>query len=98
MVKNKSIKHEIWSKKIALQIAKKEHIVLTPEHWEIIFLIRKCYIKFNVILPTRMLIQIIKKKIGIKQSHNQYLLSLFPKGIMKQANKIAGLPKSNICL
>ena len=87
-----------WNVSTAMKIAQKENIILTIKHWEIIFIIREYYDKFKIIPPSRMLLKIMKEKIGIKNSNSQYLLSLFPKGISKQANKIAGLPKSNICL
>ncbi|CAL4322866.1 TusE/DsrC/DsvC family sulfur relay protein [Buchnera aphidicola] len=87
-----------WNKNTAIKIAKKESIILTSEHWEIIYLLRECYKKFKIIPKNRVLLQLIKEKTMIKDINNRYLLKLFPKGIMKQANKIAGLPKSNICL
>lgn len=94
--KNKILK--IWNTNIALKIAQLENITMTNNHWEIIYLIRNLYITCNIIPPNRMLLKIIKNKLGIEKSNNKYLLSLFPKGLVKQANKIAGLPKTNICL
>ncbi|CAL4322733.1 Sulfurtransferase TusE [Buchnera aphidicola (Pterocallis alni)] len=94
--KNKILK--IWNTNIALKIAQLENITMTNNHWEIIHLIRNLYITYNIIPPNRMLLKIIKKKLGIEKSNNKYLLSLFPKGLVQQANKIAGLPKTNICL
>ncbi|WP_343128095.1 TusE/DsrC/DsvC family sulfur relay protein [Buchnera aphidicola (Takecallis taiwana)] len=88
----------IWNTKIAQKIAQKESIILTDAHWEIIYFIRLCYKKFHVIPPNRMLLKLMTKKFDIKKCNNKYLLSLFPKGINKQANIIAGLPRSNICL
>ncbi|CAL4043287.1 Sulfurtransferase TusE [Buchnera aphidicola (Takecallis arundicolens)] len=90
--------HKKWNIKIAQNIAQQESIILTDQHWEIINFIRLCYNKFNIIPPNRMLLKLMQKKFEIEKCNNTYLLSLFPKGINKQANKIAGLPKSNICL
>ncbi|MCW5197148.1 TusE/DsrC/DsvC family sulfur relay protein [Buchnera aphidicola] len=87
-----------WNTKYALKIAKKENIIMTENHWEIIYLIRKIYFKYNINPTNRILLKIIKKEIGNNKSNNLYLLSLFPHGIIKQANKIAGLPTSTICL
>lgn len=95
---NHKINNNNWNILIAIKIAKHESIKMTYKHWEIIYCIRSFYIKFKINVPNRILLKIIKKKIGIKKSNNQYLLSLFPKGIIKQASKIAGLPKSKICL
>lgn len=87
-----------WNVKIAQNIAQEESIILTSHHWEIINFIRLCYNKFNIIPPNRMLLKLMRNTFEIDKCNNQYLLSLFPKGINKQANKIAGLPKTNICL
>ncbi|CAL4043165.1 Sulfurtransferase TusE [Buchnera aphidicola (Phyllaphis fagi)] len=87
-----------WNTLYALKIAHKECITMTEKHWEIIYLIRKIYLKYNINPTNRILLKIIQKKIGYNQGNNLYLLSLFPKGITKQANKIAGLPNNKICL
>ncbi|QCI26086.1 TusE/DsrC/DsvC family sulfur relay protein [Buchnera aphidicola] len=92
------MKKQTWNIKIAQDIAKKESITLTPDHWEVIYFIRKCYTEFHVIPPNRMLLKLMKNFFTIEKCNNKYLLSLFPKGIRQQANKIAGLPKSKICL
>jgi tRNA 2-thiouridine synthesizing protein E len=52
-----------WNKKLAENIARKEGIILTSDHWEIIYLLRMLYKKFNTIPNVRMLILILKKKI-----------------------------------
>lgn len=87
-----------WNIKIAQNIAKKESIILTSKHWEIIYFLRKLYKKYHIIPPNRMLLKLMKNFFAIEKCNNTYLLQLFPKGINKQANKIAGLPNSNICL
>ncbi|QJC29773.1 TusE/DsrC/DsvC family sulfur relay protein [Enterobacteriaceae endosymbiont of Plateumaris sericea] len=87
-----------WNKKLAENIACKEGIILTSDHWEIIYLLRMLYKKFNTIPNVRMLILILKKKYGNLKGNSTYIFNLFPKGPIKQASKIAGLPKSNICL
>ncbi|CAL4323302.1 TusE/DsrC/DsvC family sulfur relay protein [Buchnera aphidicola] len=90
--------NKMWNNIIANKIAKQESINMTKQHWEIINLIRDFYLQFQIIAPNRVLLKIIQEKLGKEKSNSKYLLSLFPKGISKQANKIAGLPKSKICL
>ena len=36
-----------WSEDLAIEIAKREHIELTDEHWEIIFLVRDFYQEYK---------------------------------------------------
>ncbi|QCI22298.1 TusE/DsrC/DsvC family sulfur relay protein [Buchnera aphidicola] len=91
-------KSKDWSILIAKEIAKKENIHLSSEHWVIIMFIRKFYLQFNVTPSMRMLISSIKKEIGESNSNSIYLFTLFPKGPAEQASKIAGIPKPTKCL
>ncbi|WP_343189367.1 TusE/DsrC/DsvC family sulfur relay protein [Buchnera aphidicola] len=86
-----------WNKKIAKKIAKKEGIKMTIKHWEIIYLIKKFYKKYNIVPSLRMILKIKKKKKN-KKYNSIYLFKLFPKGPSKQGSKIAGLPKPTKCL
>lgn len=94
----KNEKFHQWNKKKANIIAKKESIHMTLDHWIIIYVIRDCYLKFNIQPSIRILIQILNKKFKNNKYSSRYLLQLFPKGPVKQAYKIAGLPKSNNCI
>ncbi|WP_343182434.1 TusE/DsrC/DsvC family sulfur relay protein [Buchnera aphidicola] len=95
---NKKKKKKKWNIEIAKNIAKHENITLTTEHWEIIYMIRNYYKKYNFILSNRTLIKAMKNSFPEEKCNSFYLIKLFPQGIAKQANKIAGIPKSNICL
>ncbi|MXP51011.1 TusE/DsrC/DsvC family sulfur relay protein [Pantoea sp. SoEX] len=89
-----------WSEDIAIKIAKYENISMSIEHWHVIRLIRSFYLKYNISPTMRMLIKYIAdhqdKKLQLNSS--AYLFRLFPKGILKQATRIAGIPKPNQCL
>ncbi|CAL4043532.1 Sulfurtransferase TusE [Buchnera aphidicola (Tetraneura ulmi)] len=87
-----------WNKIIAIEIAKKESINLTINHWEIILFIRNFYLKFKITPSMKMLSKSLKLKFGNKKSNSIYLYKLFPKGAANQASKIAGIPKPNHCL
>lgn len=87
-----------WNKSVAVFLAKKENIILNEYHWEIIFFIRDFYLEFGISPKIRMLIRLLYKKYGKKIGNIFYLYSLFPNGPQKQAIKIAGLPRSNICI
>ncbi|VFP87937.1 TusE/DsrC/DsvC family sulfur relay protein [Candidatus Erwinia haradaeae] len=87
-----------WTEDFAKKIAKEEGINLNLDHWEIIYLIRNFYLEFNISPTVHMLVKVIKKRYGEEKGNSRYLFRLFPKGPVKQATKIAGLPKPNKCL
>ncbi|CAL4324703.1 Sulfurtransferase TusE [Buchnera aphidicola (Eriosoma lanigerum)] len=86
-----------WNKNIAKILADQEHIILTPEHWEIINFIRNFYLKFNTTPSMKMLSKCIQIKFGKKKSTSIYLYKLFPLGPAQQGSKIAGIPKPDHC-
>ncbi|ACL30261.1 TusE/DsrC/DsvC family sulfur relay protein [Buchnera aphidicola str. APS (Acyrthosiphon pisum)] len=87
-----------WNIKLAEEIAKRENITLSSDHWKVIIFVRKFYFKFNITPSMRMLIKSIQKEIGKSKMNSIYLFKLFPKGPAKQASKIAGIPKPVKCL
>jgi len=92
------LNYKKWNLKIANRIAKQESLLLNKDHWKIIFFIRQFYCEYHIFPSLRIIIQNMKKICNRKLFNSQYLFSLFPKGPLKQASKIAGLPKPNICL
>lgn len=87
-----------WTPEIAEQIASQENISLTPEHWEIIHLIRKFYHQFDLSPAMRPLVKFAGKELGESKGKSIYLMQLFPPSPAKIAAKIAGLPKPANCL
>jgi len=91
-----------WSEKTAIDIAQGEGIVLTEQHWEIIFLLRDFYAQFQRSPNMRALINFLKKSLDAESSKQKansiYLLKLFPESPAKIASKISGLPKPENCL
>ncbi|WWO97100.1 MAG: TusE/DsrC/DsvC family sulfur relay protein [Candidatus Dasytiphilus stammeri] len=87
-----------WNELIANQIALEENISLTKEHWDIIYIIRTFYVNFHTVPTVYILVKAISRKLGQKKGNSRYLFRLFPQGPIKQAAKIAGLPKPIICL
>ncbi|MDX1535163.1 MAG: TusE/DsrC/DsvC family sulfur relay protein [Candidatus Spechtbacterales bacterium] len=81
---------EDWSKEIASAIAKDMGIELTDKHWELIEYLRK-----EAENNESMSIRKVGKSgiVTIKEFYN-----LFPRGPLKNASKIAGLPKPESCL
>ncbi|QJC35512.1 TusE/DsrC/DsvC family sulfur relay protein [Enterobacteriaceae endosymbiont of Donacia sparganii] len=97
LYKKKNI-YNSWNEKIAIKIALTENIILTPNHWKIIHTLRFIYLKYDTHPNLRMLINVLKKKYKNINWNSVILFNLFPNGSIKQASKIAGLPKNDICL
>lgn len=93
---------EQWSETVAEQLARKESIELTAEHWEILFLIRKFYQTFDLSPAMRPLIKYISQELGKEKANSIYLMSLFTSDKQESPAKViarlAGLPKPKNCL
>ncbi|MCR3754776.1 MAG: sulfur transfer protein TusE [Candidatus Westeberhardia cardiocondylae] len=87
-----------WNRDIAKEIAYCEGITLSREHWQIIYFLRFFYLEHNMVPGVRIIVENIKKKYGKNKGNSCYLFYLFPKGPIKQATKIAGLPRQMRCL
>ena len=87
-----------WSETCATLMAERDGITLTPEHWEIIHLVREFYQEYKTSPAIRMLVKAMSQKFGEEKGSSRYLQRLFPDGPAKQATKFAGLPKPAKCL
>ena len=87
-----------WSEPLAVVIAENEGISLSPEHWEVVRIVRDFYLELNTSPSIRMLVKAMANKFGEEKGNSRYLYRLFPKGPAKQATKIAGLPKPVKCI
>jgi TusE/DsrC/DsvC family sulfur relay protein len=86
-----------WSVEVANGIAANENVVLTDEHWDIINEAREYFSENGSVAEPRVFSKIMKQKYGADRSTQQYIYSLFPYGLIKSANKIAGLPRPKGC-
>ncbi|MCK5918043.1 MAG: TusE/DsrC/DsvC family sulfur relay protein [Cocleimonas sp.] len=88
-----------WTEDIAKKIAADvEQCDLTEESWDIINLTREMFYENNQVAEPRKFMKAMKTKFGKDRSSNKYIFSLFPKGgLIKSANKIAGLPRPKGC-
>ena len=87
-----------WSETFATLMAERDGITLTPEHWEIIQLVREFYQEYKTSPAIRMLVKVMSQKFGEEKGNSRYLQRLFPDGPAKQATKFAGLPKPAKCV
>ena len=87
-----------WSEALAVEIAKNEKIPeLTDEHWDIINLAREYFTDNGVVAEPRLFSKLMKEKFGKDRSSQKYIYTLFPTGLIKCANKVAGLPRPKGC-
>lgn len=87
-----------WSEGLAAQISINENIGdLTEEHWDIIKVAREYFSDNGAVCEPRNFSKIMKEKFGKDRSSQKYIYSLFPTGLIKCANKIAGLPRPKGC-
>lgn len=87
-----------WNENIAVELARLNNIVLTPQHWEIVLFMRSYYEKFNYLPNTRIFVKAIANQFGVEKGNSRYLQHLFPESPLKYACLIAGLPKPPTCL
>jgi len=87
-----------WSEELAAQIAITENVGdLTEEHWNIINMAREYFHDNGQVCEPRAFSKLMKKAYGKDKSDQKYIYSLFPTGLIKCANKIAGLPRPKGC-
>jgi tRNA 2-thiouridine synthesizing protein E len=87
-----------WSKEVATALAAAEEIELSPEHWEVLELLRGFYQEFQLSPATRPLIKYTALKLGPDKGNSLHLNRLFKGTPAKLAAKLAGLPKPTNCL
>ena len=87
-----------WNDAAALELAKRERIELTPEHWAVIAVLREFHQTTGVSPAMRPLVKLVGQRLGPEKGTSIYLLSLFPGSPAKLASKIAGLPRPTNCL
>lgn len=92
------IDRESWNKEVAAVLAKREGIVLTEHHWQLIMLLRDFYQEYQLIPPLRIVIKTIKIKLGDELANSIAVHKLFGENPLKIACKISGLPKPKHCM
>lgn len=87
-----------WSPEVAGALARELDLELTPEHWEVIELLRDFYREFELSPAMRPLVKRVGQTLGPEKGRSIYLMKLFPPSPAKVASKIAGLPRPDNCL
>ena len=86
-----------WSESVAIAIAAQDDIVLSDDHWRVVFAVRDFFEHFESSPSMRQLVRFLKSDHADIAS-SVALLKLFPGSPAKYAAKIAGLPKPENCL
>lgn len=92
------VNYQDWTRQVAEQMAQQERLILMTEHWEILVFIQDYYQRYQHLPNSRLFVKAIAKKLGVEKGNSHYLQGLFPKGPLKIACKLAGLPKPPTCL
>ena len=87
-----------WNREVAAQLAAREGLELTAERLRICVCVRQFHERFGVEPTHRALARFIAAELGPEQSSSSWLALQFPGGVLRQASRIAGLPKPRHCL
>ena len=79
-----------WSREVAAELARREGVVLTDEHWAVIGFMRDYYELHRIAPDARFVLKHLAEARGAERNE---LFRLFPYGYVKQACKIAGMRK-----
>lgn len=90
--------HRDWDETVATALAACEGMTLTDAHWEIIRFMRAYYLRAQHLPNMRMFVKAVGQTLGEEKGSSRYLYRLFPKGPLKYACKLAGLPKPPHCI
>ena len=88
----------LWTEAVAHELAALESLSLSPEHWEILHLLRAYYEEFDASPANRALVSYVKSHLGPEKGNSIYLMGLFPGSPARVGSRIAGLPKPKNCL
>lgn len=84
---------EDWNSDVCRFMAARENITLTLAHWEVINLLREYFETYNISPILKLLKKEIAESLGSYKATDDYLMSLFPAGVMTQGMRLAGVPK-----
>ncbi len=81
-----------WSPAFAEALARREGLVLTPAHWEVIHFLREHFAEHGVQAQVRVMIRHFTRAWDAARGSNHHLHDMFPVGgPQKQGNRLAGL-------
>lgn len=90
--------YRVWTEELAHCIAQRADLELTGAHFEILYLLRRLYVDFDLAPANRALVRVVRESLGRDKGSSMYLMQLFGGSPAKEAARIAGLPKPPHCL
>jgi tRNA 2-thiouridine synthesizing protein E len=90
--------HSTWSEDLAVALAARDALELTPAHWEILHALRRFYSRYELSPATRPLLKYLAQELGPEKATSIYVMRLFPGTPAKTIARIAGLPKPPNCI
>lgn len=82
-----------WSEELALEIARREAIPLSEDHWMVVRFVRDHFETCQSVPEARFALKAMQVTLGGDKATRKYLYRLFPYGYGQQACKIAGVRK-----
>lgn len=80
-----------WNREKSEQVAQKEGIELTEEHWKVIVFLRKHYVEEGAAKSGRELATLLNEEFEA-EGGSRHLYELFPDGPVAQGSRIACVP------
>ena len=87
-----------WNPNIAELIARSEGIVMEDLEWGVIHSLRNFYAKTDIVPLSRAFVKLVREDVDSSIGNSLDLIKIFGQSPAKTAAKIAGLPKSSICI
>ncbi len=87
-----------WTPSFSEEISKEEKLSLSQDHWTIIYFFQHFYQEYQLTPTMRVLIKYLKTQWPEEKANSLYVQTLFPKSVILQASRLAGLPKPPKCL
>lgn len=86
-----------WTEELAITLAEEEQIVLTDAHWQVIHFLRIHCDENGTTCSARLVLKAMAIKFR-DEGGKKYLYTLFPRGPVVQACKIASIPLPSYAL
>ena len=90
--------HTLWSEDMAVLLAARDGLVLSPAHREILQALRRFYARYELSPATRPLLKYLSQELGPEKATSIYVMQLFPGTPAKTIARLAGLPKPPNCI
>ncbi|MCK0744966.1 TusE/DsrC/DsvC family sulfur relay protein [Chromohalobacter nigrandesensis] len=87
-----------WTPAVAEALAAEDGRELTPEHWEVLEVLRDFYARYENAPAMRPLVKAVGQALGPDKGRSLHLMRLFPDSPAKVGARLAGLPKPTNCL